>query len=142
MLVLSNDEVYIKTGALWLAFVVIRRRGIGMSIPFKSDRLYCQDANQKKKKTLKLTFQFGQPIPDQDISSCTPHPYIVTVLSLSNPDGCVTTSLVNGISEARWPGTEGFRKHPRKAERPCTLFEIRSGWRHLLLGHPWRSHTC
>ena len=86
MLVLSNDEVYIKTEALWLAFVVVARqrgeKGLGCQIIFNPIICFSNILIKKKKKILKLTFQFGQPVPDQDISSCTPHPYIVTVLSL------------------------------------------------------------
>lgn len=97
------------------------------------------------KKDLKLSVRLLDSIQTNSypiISSYIPLFRIIKLLLLLIPDGRVTSTFVDRVDEARWPGTKGFRKLPPKAERPSTLLEIRIGWRNLLLGHPWRSHTC
>ena len=99
---------------------------------------FCQDTSQIETKKKGSVSQLPFPVRPH----LSPPSIITLVSSLSIRYGCIQPSFFHWIDKARWPGTKGFRKHPRKVERRRTLLEICIGWRNLLLSHSWRSHTC
>lgn len=100
---------------------------------------------QRKKKifiSTERSFQKSDSNPFNHTISAPPIRLSLSLLDISK-NGCITSTYLYRLAKVGWRGTKGGSGVENgRAPRSCSVLSLRSRRCHLLLCHPWRSHSC